>query len=105
MRMEKMLADACEMYGQELFDFDIYYFKLVLPNLVTFLGKTDQVASIIGFNQVRWKNGLIRLTKKEKKLAAQFAVCTECNSIWWIFYPSPQEEIHFISKSLPPLSP
>ena len=56
--MEKMLADACDIYGQELFDFDIYYFKPVSPNLVLFLGKTDQVASIIGFNQVRWKNGL-----------------------------------------------
>ena len=42
-----MLADACEIYGQELFDFDIYYFKVVSPNLVLFLGKTNQVASII----------------------------------------------------------
>ena len=58
MRMEKMLADACEIYGQELFNFDIYYFKLVLTILVLFLGTTDQVASIFGFNQVRWRNGL-----------------------------------------------
>ena len=48
-----MLADACEIYGQELFNFDIYYFKLVLTILVLFLGTTDQVVSIIGFNQVR----------------------------------------------------
>ena len=32
----------------------MYYFKLVLPNLVEFLGKTDQVAPIIGFNLVEF---------------------------------------------------
>ena len=57
-----MLADACEIHGQELFDFDIYYFKLVSPNLGLFLDKTDQVASIIGLFQVGWKMGWIRLT-------------------------------------------
>ena len=76
MRMEKMLADACEIYGQELFDFDIYYFKLVSPNLVLFLVKTDQDGSIIGFNQVRWKNGLDQVDLKKDPNSGLTKKCT-----------------------------